>query len=120
MHIVGPMPLALAQAVVHIRNGYTFSDLPIQTFGASGNISFHLELGNPDQDIIKAASASFADALALEAVHRQTEIEAAAARLFAQRALAEEQALIAAEIAEQEEAMNKLRQAMAASKAKLV
>lgn len=120
MHIIGPMHLALAQSVVHIRNGYTFSDLPIETFGGTGSISFHLELGNPDTAIIKAAEVSCAEALALEAVQRQREIEAEAKRLYAEKVLAEEQAAIAAEIAEQEKALRKLQQAMADSRAKLV
>lgn len=107
--LVGPTITTLAKAAVLIRDGYvpSLSD-PLDTFGVTGQIAIHLEIGVPGPESIEAAKAEIAEALVLERNQHQLEI-ATAHRLAAQIERAEKQAAIAAAIVEQEIILCKLK-----------
>lgn len=109
IQIIGPTITALAQAAVHIRNGYVFCPHShVDIFGPTGQIGFTLVLGTPEQHAIEAAAATTDEAVKRERYEYEQKVQAAARQMIEDAARAEKQAKITAEIAEQQKALRQL------------
>jgi hypothetical protein len=101
---------ALAQAAVHVRNGYVFSpDIDPEFFPATGQMSITLVLGTPDQTAVQKATNSTTDAIAMQQAAHDREVEAAARKLMADIQRDAAKAKLDAEIEEQTKALRKLK-----------
>jgi glycine/serine hydroxymethyltransferase len=114
VHIFKAIPHALAEAAVHIRAGMIFNtDMPVEVFGATGQISFHLVRGNPEQHYVDVAKVTSAEALDLERVTYERDVQAAAKQLIEDAARAAKKAEMEAAVAVQAEALRKLQAELA-------
>ncbi|MYM65413.1 hypothetical protein GTP45_01020 [Pseudoduganella sp. FT55W] len=100
----------LAEAAVHMRNGYICSpDISPQFFSTNGQIAVTLVLGSPDQETIDRANKTTGHALELQEIDRQREVEAAARKMMADMQRAEAKAKLDAQIADQTNALRRLK-----------
>ena len=113
--VFGPTTLALQEAAVFIRAGYTpCIDTPVRIFAAAGTISITLHLGSPAQDFVDAAARTTADAVALEKARYDNDVRQAAERMIANNARVAADAKRAAFLAEQKAALLALEKQLAA------
>jgi hypothetical protein len=107
--LIGPTIPTLAQACVHIRQGYHFHpEMIIEILAATGCIVLNLLRGDPDPRHYAAAEAATAEALALEEAERAKEIKAAAKQMIEDEQRAVKQKEINAEIALKKQALKDL------------
>lgn len=110
VHIHDYSAIALAQAAVHIRNGYVFDpSADPEFFPANGQIRISLVLGTPEQDAISAAAATTAQALEQQEAERERDIQAAARQMLEDADRAAKKAELDAQIAAQTKALRKLK-----------
>jgi hypothetical protein len=106
--------LAFAIAAHHIRNGYRFSvDYAPEIFASHGQSSIVLELGNPDQFAITAAEAAMTLAVDRQRAEYELAVESAARQMMADAERKAKRKAAAAEVAEAEKALRKLKAAAA-------
>jgi hypothetical protein len=113
-----PAHAAFNEAVIHARNGFIFSDGPIEMM-ANGWAFFEMHQGNPVEHIVQSAKESLEQSAQQEAIQYRKDVEEAAKRqLEAQQreALEKQVAAIRADQARQIAAAEK---AAAAAIAKL-
>jgi len=119
IRIGAPMSAAFNEAVQHARNGYTFSDAPIEIMEASGWAWFTMIRGNPKEYIINAAKASVERSVAEEAAQYRKDVAEAAKRLLESQQRAKLEADVAAATAALDKQIAELRKAAQAELAKL-
>jgi hypothetical protein len=118
LRLVGPTIPTLAQASVHIRRGYVFDNrMPLDVFAPTGSVAINLVLGTPEAHHVAAAEAATAEAMEIEVYQHQKEVEAAAARLLAERDKAAARAVIEQDIEKQKAAIEALQARLRATEA---
>lgn len=101
---------ALAQAAVHVRNGYVFSpDIDPEFFTATGQLAVTLVLGTPDQIAVQKATSSTTEAIEMQQAIHEREVEAAARKMMADIQRDAAKAKLDAEIEEQTKALRRLK-----------
>ncbi|WP_323144029.1 hypothetical protein [Massilia phyllosphaerae] len=109
---------AFQEAVIHARNGYTFSDGPIEVT-PTGWAWFTMIRGEPKEYYVQAAKESVKRSADEEAARYKRDIEAAAKRMLEEQ----QRAKLEQEVADATKALEKqiaaLKQAAAAELAKL-
>lgn len=114
LQIFGQTIAALAQAAVHVRNGYIFSpSVPMDIFPNTGQASITLELGTPEPWAVEAATQTTAEAVELARVRYLADVEQAATRQIEAAKRAETQAQIDALVAKQKEELRALEATVA-------
>jgi len=113
------MYAAFNEAVQHARNGYTFSDGPIEIIESSGWCWFTMVQGSPNDFAIQAAKASVERSLAEEAAQYKKDVEAAAKAIFEEAKRAELERDVAAATAALDEQIAKLKRDAAVQLAQL-
>jgi hypothetical protein len=107
--IGAPAHAAFNEAVIHARNGFIFSDGPIEMM-ANGWAFFEMHQGNPVEHIVQSAKESLEQSARQEAVQYKKDVEEAAKRQLEQQqreALTKQVAAIKAEQARQIAALEK-------------
>ena len=106
--------LAFATAAVHVRNGYIFSpDHAPEVYASQGQSSITLIIGNPNATAVEAATATTDHAVALQCAEFDRQVEQAAKLLVETAQRKAKQEVAAAEVAEAEKALRKLKAAAA-------
>lgn len=116
--VAAPCHIAFAESVIHARNGYTFSDGPIEV-QPNGWAFFTMVAGSPNEFAIQNAKASAEMSLQEEERKYRKDIEAAAKRLLEQQQRDDFEKKKAAIKAEHEKALRALEAATEAAIAKL-
>lgn len=119
IRIGAPMNAALNEAVQHARNGYCFSDAPIEIMEASGWCWFTMILGDPKEYIINAAKASVERSVAEEAAQYRKDVAEAAKQMLEAQQRAKLEADVAAATAALDKQIAELRKAAQKELAKL-
>ncbi len=115
LRIVAPGVIAFAQAAVHIRNGYIFlPDAAPEIMAHNGTAVINLVLGTPEQYAVEAAEASTAEAVALQQVAYDRDVQEAAKQMVEAAEREATKKKLAAEIEVQRKAIRKLEAALAA------
>jgi len=115
----GTCPAIFHEAIVHARNGYCFSDAPIQFFPEAGTAFFTMILGQPnDYAIMSAKESSEISVRNEEALYRR-DVEEAAKRQLEQEKRAALEKQVAEAVAASEKAIAKMRKDAEAELAKL-
>ena len=104
---------AFEEAVVHARNGYTFSGGPIE-IASNGWAFFSMVQGSPNDYAIMKAKESVTFSLEQEERDYRKDVEAAAKRLVEQQKREEIAKLVAEEVAAHEEKIKALEKKKAA------
>jgi hypothetical protein len=118
INVGAPAHAAFAEAVQHARNGYCFSDGPIE-LTPNGFAFFTMIRGNPNEFAIQAAKESVERSVLEEERQYRKDVEQAAKAIIEQQqrdALAKQ---VAAAVAEHEKAIAKLKQQTEAEVAQL-
>jgi hypothetical protein len=118
IRIGAPCHAAFQEAVVHARNGYTFSDAPIELM-QNGMAFFTMILGEANEYAIMKAKESTELSVAQEAAQYRRDVEEAAKRQLEQAKRAELEKQVAEAVAASERAIAKLKKDAAAELAKL-
>lgn len=113
-----PAHAAFNEAVVHARNGYCFSDGPIEIM-PNGYAFFTMVIGQPNESAIQNAKASAELSVKEEAAKYKKDVEQAAKRLMEEQKRAELEKEVANATAALEKKIADLKKAAEAELAKL-
>lgn len=106
--IAAPCHLAFAEAVVHARNGFTFSDGPIEIAG-NGMAFFTMIQGSPNEHAIQSAKESSELSIEQEEAKYRKDVENAAKRIIEQQRRDELEKQVAEAVASHEKQIAALK-----------